>query len=153
MPTAVAFFCGLLFALGLGVSGMTRPQKVLAFLDVGGDWDPSLAAVMAGAVAVHAVLLRVILRRRRPLLASQFVLPARRDLDAALLGGAAIFGVGWGLAGLCPGPAITALASGRPLAVAFVAAMLVGMRAARALKERIEPLPVAAAPQRPAARP
>jgi len=129
MVTVVAFASGLLFALGLGVSGMTRPEKVLAFLDVAGRWDPSLAFVMLGAIGVHAVLLRVILRRRAPLLAPAFALPVRSEVDARLLVGAAIFGVGWGLAGLCPGPAVTVLASGRMLGVAFVLAMLVGMLA------------------------
>jgi hypothetical protein len=133
MVGLVSFLCGVLFALGLGISGMTRPAKVLAFLDVTGAWDPSLAFVMIGAIAVHAVLARRILRRGEPLLAPTFALPTRRDIDAQLLVGAAIFGVGWGLAGLCPGPAVTILASGTIAAVAFVLAMLVGMCAARPL--------------------
>jgi uncharacterized membrane protein YedE/YeeE len=135
MVALVSFLCGVIFALGLGISGMTRPAKVLAFLDVTGAWDPSLAFVMIGAIAVHAVLTRVILRRGEPLLAPAFALPTRRDIDAQLLVGAAIFGVGWGLAGLCPGPAVTVLASGTTTAVAFVLAMLLGMRAARPLAE------------------
>jgi uncharacterized membrane protein YedE/YeeE len=128
-----ALLCGVVFALGLGVSGMTRPEKVLAFLDVGGRWDPSLAFVMIGAIAVHGVLLRFILRRAEPLLVPAFAIPTRRDIDAPLLLGAAIFGIGWGLAGLCPGPAVTALASGRFAAAAFVLAMLAGMGVARPL--------------------
>jgi uncharacterized membrane protein YedE/YeeE len=135
MIALIAFLCGVLFALGLGISGMTRPAKVLGFLDVGGSWDPSLAFVMIGAIAVHAVLLPIILRRAHPLLAPVFALPTRRDIDAPLLAGAAIFGVGWGLAGLCPGPAVTVLASGGMLPIAFVLAMLAGMRAARPLAD------------------
>ena len=133
MVPLVAFLSGIVFALGLGVSGMTRPEKVLAFLDLGGRWDPSLALVMVGAIGVHALLRLVILRRARPLLAPAFAVPTRRAIDVPLLAGAAIFGIGWGLAGLCPGPAVTALASGRLPAVAFVLAMLVGMHAARPL--------------------
>jgi uncharacterized membrane protein YedE/YeeE len=133
MITLVAWLCGLVFALGLGVSGMTRPEKVLAFLDIGGRWDPSLAFVMIGAIAVHAMLVRFILRRGAPLLCPTFALPTRRDIDVPLLAGAAIFGIGWGLAGLCPGPALTVLASGRLPAVAFVLAMLAGMSGARPL--------------------
>ena len=133
MIALVAWLCGLVFALGLGVSGMTRPEKVLAFLDIGGDWDPTLAFVMIGAIAVHAPLQRLILRRAEPVLAPAFALPTRRDLDGPLLLGAATFGVGWGLAGLCPGPAVTVLASGRLAAGVFVLAMLVGMRATQPL--------------------
>jgi uncharacterized membrane protein YedE/YeeE len=147
MMALVSWLCGVVFALGLGVSGMTRPEKVLAFLDVGGRWDPSLALVMVGAIAVHATLRRAIVRRPAPLLAPAFALPARRDIDAALLVGAAIFGVGWGLAGLCPGPALTVLASGRLAAVVFVLAMLAGMRAARPLADALaRPLPRSPAP-------
>ena len=137
MASLVAFLAGLLFALGLGVSGMTQPPKVVAFLDVAGRWDPSLAFVMLGAIGVHASLARLILRRRAPVLAPAFSLPQRRGVDGPLVLGAAVFGVGWGLAGLCPGPAITLLASGRPTAVGFVAAMLAGMVLGRAL-ERLE---------------
>jgi uncharacterized protein len=133
MASLVAFLTGLLFALGLGISGMTQPAKVLGFLDVAGRWDPSLAFVMAGAIGVYAALARLILRRRAPLVAPSFSLPVRRRVDARLLIGAAVFGIGWGLAGLCPGPAVTALASGKPIAVAFVGAMLIGTVLADAL--------------------
>jgi uncharacterized protein len=131
-----AFVAGVLFALGLGVSGMTQPAKVLAFLDVGGHWDPSLALVMLGAIGIHAPLVPLILGRRAPLLAPAFSLPPRRDVDGRLLGGAVVFGIGWGLAGLCPGPAITVLASGKPVVLGFVAAMLAGMRLGRAAEDR-----------------
>ena len=136
-----ASLAGLLFALGLGIAGMTHPAKVLAFLDVGGAWDPSLALVMLAAIGVHAPLARLILRRRRPLLTPAFSVPAARAVDARLVGGAAVFGIGWGLAGLCPGPAITLLATGTPTAVAFVAAMVAGMaiEAARERRARAAP--------------
>jgi uncharacterized membrane protein YedE/YeeE len=110
---------------------MTQPAYVLAFLDVSGDWDPRLALVMLGAIAVYAPVYRLALRRGRPLLTPVFDLPVRQSIDAPLVAGALLFGVGWGLAGLCPGPALASLASGEPAAVVFVAAMLVGMTLAR----------------------
>ena len=125
--TASAFAVGLLFGLGLLVSGMADPAKVLAFLDVTGRWDPSLALVMAGAVAVSAAGYRLARRRGRPVLAPRLDVPARRDLDGRLIAGAAIFGLGWGLAGLCPGPALTILTVAPAEAVTFVAAMVAGM--------------------------
>lgn len=124
-----AFAVGLLFGLGLLVSGMADPAKVLAFLDVTGRWDPSLAFVMAGAVAVSATGYFVARRRGRPLLASRLEIPTRRDLDPRLIAGAAVFGLGWGLAGLCPGPALTLLTVAPAQAVTFVVAMVVGMLA------------------------
>jgi uncharacterized protein len=102
---------GLLFGAGLVVSGMTDPHKVLGFLDLFGAWDPSLMLVMVGAIGVHALAYRLIRRRARPLFARSFALPTRRDIDAKLLLGAAIFGVGWGLGGYCPGPSLVALPS------------------------------------------
>ncbi len=127
MIALAALVAGLVFALGLGLGGMTQPAKVIGFLDVGGDWDPSLACVMAGALVVHGLLVRLVLRRSAPVLASRFVLPARTDLDASLISGGVLFGVGWGLVGFCPGPAVTALGGGMPEAVVFVSAMLAGM--------------------------
>ena len=131
--TASAFAVGLLFGLGLLVSGMADPAKVLAFLDVTGRWDPSLAVVMAGAVAVSATGYLVARRRGRPLLASRLEIPNRRDLDPRLIAGAAVFGLGWGLAGLCPGPALTLLTVAPAQAVTFVVAMVIGMLAFRLL--------------------
>ena len=122
-----AFAVGLLFGLGLLVSGMGNPAKVLAFLDVTGRWDPSLALVMAGAVAVSATGYLVARRRGRPLLASGLEIPTRRDLDPRLIAGAAVFGIGWALAGLCPGPALTILTVVPVPAATFVAAMVAGM--------------------------
>lgn len=122
-----ALASGLLFGIGLGISGMTRPAKVIGFLDVFGRWDPSLAFVMAGALAVHILLLRRVERRSRPLLDVTFHRPSAKHVDRKLVIGATIFGVGWGLAGYCPGPAIAALGSGAPVALVFVAAMALGM--------------------------
>jgi uncharacterized membrane protein YedE/YeeE len=140
MNGAVAFVSGLLFAAGLGIGEMTQPPRVLGFLDVAGRWDPTLAFVMAGAVTVYAIAVRMAARQARPVYAPVFALPTRRDIDPPLVLGAAIFGVGWGIAGLCPGPGVTALASGRPSAILFVAAMLVGMAAGGALERRPAPL-------------
>lgn len=123
------FFAGAVFALGLGVSRMTHPEKIIGFLDFAGAWDPSLALVMMGAIAVHAPLSRRIARQAAPLFADAFVLPTRRDLDAKLVIGAALFGIGWGLGGLCPGPAIVALLSWSPNVLVFVVSMVAGMAA------------------------
>jgi uncharacterized protein len=123
----VSLFTGALFAVGLAVSGMTQPAKVVGFLDVFGDWDPTLGFVMLGAVAVNFVATRWILRRPAPILDQQFRLPTASRIDPRLLLGGALFGVGWGLAGYCPGPAITAAAAGHSTTLVFAAAMLVGM--------------------------
>lgn len=126
---AASFAVGALFSAGLVVSGMTLPAKVIGFLDLGAarGWDPSLALVMLGAIAVYATALRVITKRRAPLLEPKFYLPTKQDLDVRLIAGAALFGVGWGLGGVCPGPALVGLASGALPAVIFVVAMLGGM--------------------------
>jgi uncharacterized protein len=127
--SAFAFLSGLIFAIGLGVSGMTQPAKVLAFLDVTGAWDASLAFVMIGAIGINLVACRLILRRAGPVLGGVFQLPRRHDIDRRLLLGAGIFGVGWGLAGYCPGPGLVSLAGGHAGAIAFVAAMIAGQAA------------------------
>ena len=121
-----ALLSGTLFGFGLAVSGMVNPAKVLAFLDVAGAWDPTLALVMIGALAVTTPAFRWVLKRRQPWFAADFALPTRTDLEPRLISGAALFGVGWGLAGLCPGPAIAALVSGNSMVYVFVAAMLTG---------------------------
>ena len=121
-----ALASGILFGLGLVISQMVNPAKVIGFLDVAGNWDPTLAVVLAGALAVAIPTFRWILKRSHPLLATSFSLPSKTDLEPRLIGGAALFGVGWGLAGLCPGPAITGLVTGALPVVAFVLAMLVG---------------------------
>lgn len=122
----VSFIAGLLFAFGLIVSGMSNPSKVLHFLDITGNWDPTLAFVMAAALLVTFPAFRFVLKRSAPLLSDRFYLPTKQQIDAPLITGAATFGIGWGLAGLCPGPALTALGSGATSAFVFVAAMIAG---------------------------
>jgi uncharacterized protein len=140
MAILLQFAVGLVFGLGLLLSGMSDPAKVLNFLDLGGiasgGWDPSLAFVMAGAVAVTFVGFRLVLRQSRPLFAERFHLPTSRELDLRIIAGPALFGVGWGLAGFCPGPALTALGFGSRAAVIFVAAMFAGMWLARLLSHQ-----------------
>ncbi len=133
---AAAFASGLVFGLGLIVSQMVDPQKVRAFLDVFGNWDPSLAFVMAGAIAVSGLGWVLARRRGTPVLVPRLEIPSRRDIDAPLLAGAAIFGVGWGIVGFCPGPALTALAFGPIEVLLFVAAMLAGMALFQLLPDR-----------------
>jgi uncharacterized membrane protein YedE/YeeE len=122
-----ALTAGVVFGVGLGVAGMTQPDRIIGFLDVAGTWNASLAFVMMGALAVHVVLLRVVRRRGKPLFDTELHLPTRKDIDPRLVAGAAIFGVGWGLAGYCPGPALVTLGSASPAAILFVAAMAIGM--------------------------
>jgi uncharacterized membrane protein YedE/YeeE len=118
---------GLLFGCGLLLSGLANPAKVLAFLDLAGPWDPSLALVMGGAIAVGLLAFSLAKKRRTSLLGEPMRLPQRSDIDRPLVLGSLGFGVGWGLAGFCPGPALVALGSGAPKAALFVLAMLVGM--------------------------
>lgn len=127
MQIVAALFAGLVFGLGLILSGMTDPTKVLGFLDVAGRWDPSLALVMAGAIAVAAGPFALARKRSVSLLGAPMKLPTARRVDRRLLGGSALFGIGWGLAGFCPGPALVALGMGEAKALVFVAAMLAGM--------------------------
>ena len=127
MTTAIAALVGLIFGLGLLVSGMANPQKVLGFLDLAGPWDPSLALVMGGAIAVGLVGFALARKRQRSLLGEPMQMPSRTDIDAPLLIGSALFGIGWGLAGYCPGPALTGITAGMPSAILFSAAMLAGM--------------------------
>lgn len=136
MSFLVNLALGLLFGAGLVVSGMADPAKVLNFLDLFGTWDPSLAFVMGGAVLVAFVGYRLVLRRDRPVAAPSFGIPARKDIDARLIVGPALFGIGWGLAGFCPGPAIAALGLGAPGTLAFLPAMFLGMWTARLVAER-----------------
>lgn len=131
-----AFLTGLLFGLGLCLSSMTSPAVVQGFLDIAGVWNPTLLFVMAGGVIVTFAGYRLIWLRGQPLWAASFQLPAAKAIDAPLLSGAAIFGIGWGLAGYCPGPAVVSLSSGRAEVWVFVAAMLVGMTGMRWLKGR-----------------
>ncbi len=124
---AAAFTCGLVFALGLGLSGMTHPARILGFLDLFGRWDPTLIFTMAGAIGVHLPLLWLIRRRSAPLFAARFELPAKKDLDVRLIGGSALFGVGWALGGFCPGPAVVSVFGGRSDNFVFFIALLAGM--------------------------
>lgn len=137
MAILIQFAIGVIFGLGLLVSGMSNPAKVLNFLDVGGipagTWDASLAFVMAGAVAVTFIGFSRVLKLPRPVFAERFSVPTRKDIDPRIVVGPAIFGIGWGLAGFCPGPALTALGFGSVSAFIFVAAMCAGMVLARVI--------------------
>ena len=121
-----ALGAGFVFGTGLWISGMANPKKVLGFLDVTGDWDASLLLVMAGAVAVTLAGFRLVLKWKKPVLAESFELPKKTDIDVPLIAGSAIFGIGWGIAGYCPGPALTALATLSTESIVFVAAMIAG---------------------------
>jgi len=127
MQMLAALVCGLIFGWGLLISGMVEPTKVIGFLDVFGAWDPSLAVVMAAALGVSGVGFRLVAARPRPVFAAQSSWPTRTDVDAPLVIGAILFGVGWGLVGLCPGPALENLATLSPRVIAFVVAMACGM--------------------------
>lgn len=133
MSILINFALGLLFGIGLVISGMANPAKVLNFLDFAGTWDPSLAFVMGGAVIVAFVGYRLVWRRGRPLAAPAFQMPSKTDLDTRLLLGPVVFGVGWGLSGFCPGPALTALGLGAIGTLAFLPSMFGGMWVARRL--------------------
>ncbi len=141
MQVLVALAAGLIFGLGLIISQMINPEKVLAFLDVGGRWDPSLAFVLLGATAVSSFGYFLSRRRGAPLLAAKFEIPYRRHLDVRLIIGAGFFGIGWGLVGLCPGPAIVALPLAGQQGVLFFAAMLAGMGAFTLLPSTVAGLP------------
>lgn len=138
MRVAAAFAAGLLFAVGLGIAGMTDANKVIGFLDVSRGWDPSLGLVMAGAIGVHLPLYRWIVRREQPLYAEAFDLPTRRDITPRLVAGAALFGAGWALAGYCPGPALVSALAGKGTAVLFVLSTTIGMVLWQMLESRGE---------------
>jgi uncharacterized membrane protein YedE/YeeE len=135
MTLLINFVIGLIFGLGLVVSGMSDPAKVLNFLDLAGTWDPSLAFVMGGAVIVTFIGYRIVLQRKAPIFDTKFHVPTRTDVDARLIVGPALFGIGWGLGGFCPGPALTAIGLGAPGTLMFVPAMLVGMWVARLMSD------------------
>ncbi len=132
-----AFLVGLIFGVGIAVSGMINPAKVLNFFDIAGTWDPSLAFVMGAALVTTALGYRLVLRRDAPLVESRFQLPTARVIDARLIGGSAVFGIGWGIAGFCPGAAVPALGTGRWEVALFVAALLAGLWTARTLQDRL----------------
>jgi uncharacterized membrane protein YedE/YeeE len=129
MYASISFLAGLVFGTGLLISGMVNPAKVLGFLDLAGSWDPSLAVVMAGAVAVGTVAFSLAGKRAASLLGTPMTLPTGRGIDGRLVLGSLVFGIGWGLAGFCPGPALVALGAGKIKAIVFVTAMLAGMLA------------------------
>ena len=126
---------GLIFGAGIAISGMINPAKVLNFFDIAGSWDPSLLLVMGSALTITAIGYRFVSRREQPVLDQQFHLPTKRKLDVPLIGGSAVFGIGWGIAGFCPGGAIPALGLGDVSAWAFVAAMIAGILTARSLRQ------------------
>ncbi|AZI38223.1 YeeE/YedE family protein [Caenibius tardaugens NBRC 16725] len=136
MRAVLALLTGILFGAGLAVSGMTNPVRVRGFLDVGGRWDPTLVFVMAAAVAVMMLAWRMQRRLLRPLLAEKFVLPTRKDIDLRLVAGAALFGVGWGIAGICPGPAFAMLALLPADATIFLVGLFAGMAVFRLFSSR-----------------
>jgi uncharacterized protein len=136
----VALVSGLLFAVGLGVAGMTNPHKVINFLDLFGDWDPSLALVMGGAILVYAPVYRRLRGKDAPKFADRFHWPTKQDIDAKLVAGSLMFGVGWGIAGFCPGPAVVAVVEGSASVLVFFAAMLVAMLTQGLFARRIDAL-------------
>ncbi|MGB3243977.1 MAG: DUF6691 family protein [Sulfitobacter sp.] len=137
MRLIFSYLIGLVFGVGISLSGMANPAKVLNFFDIAGAWDPSLAFVMGGAVIVTFIGYRFVLKRPAPFVDSTFQLPTRRDLDLPLIGGSAFFGVGWGIAGFCPGGALPALGTGRSEVIIFVAALVAGIFIAKALQAAI----------------
>lgn len=122
-----SFLSGMVFAIGLGIGGMTQPAKVIGFLDFAGNWDPSLAFVMIGAIVIYSFFYHLVRSRPLPLFSPTFALPTRTDIEPRLVTGAAIFGLGWGTAGFCPGPALTSLGSGNLSPAVFSVAMIAGM--------------------------
>lgn len=139
MPILTSLLAGLVFGFGLILSGMANPAKVLGFLDLAGRWDPSLALVMAGAVGVGLLAFAIARRRTASFLCLPMRLPTARHIDGRLVGGSLLFGIGWGLAGFCPGPALAALGMGQVKAAIFVGAMLAGMGVFELLERRAAP--------------
>ncbi|SDT93986.1 DUF6691 family protein [Pseudomonas yamanorum] len=136
MTKLSAFLAGLIFGLGLLLAGMANPAKVLAFLDVAGTWDPSLALVMVGAIAVAVIPMNWARKHKQSLLTAPMQLPVSRALDVRLIGGSVVFGIGWGIAGICPGPAVVLLFTGHWQILIFVVAMLAGMYVFSSLEGR-----------------
>ena len=139
MTLVASLLAGLVFGLGLLVSGMANPAKVLGFLDVAGAWDPSLAFVMVGAIAVGLVAFRLARQRALSFLGADMRLSDETRIDARLIVGSTLFGIGWGIAGFCPAPAVVALGTGSPRALVFVVAMLVGMAIFEFIERRLRP--------------
>lgn len=137
MKIVIAFIVGLLFALGLGISGMTDTTVVKGFLDVLGSWNLNLMGVMAGAILVHTIVYHLIKKKSSPLLDTKFYLPTSKSIDKKLLLGSMIFGLGWGWAGICPGPGIVSLASGQSEVVIFIGSMIAGMYLFKLVEKKI----------------
>jgi uncharacterized protein len=137
MQGLASFLCGLIFGSGLMISGMTQPAKVLGFLDILGRWDPTLAFVMASALAISILGYALARRQGRPIFAAQYLWPTRTDIDRPLVVGSLLFGIGWGLAGLCPGPALENLATLSPRVIVFVIAMIAGMSVQDLWQQRV----------------
>lgn len=127
MTLLVAFISGIIFALGLGISGMTQPQKIVGFLDIFGNWDPALAFVMIGAIAVHSLAYLTLKPEKGPLLKATYSIPQKSKITKSLIVGSLLFGVGWGLSGFCPGPGVVSLFSGNLASLNFVVFMIMGM--------------------------
>jgi uncharacterized protein len=142
MTVFTSLLAGLVFGLGLIVSGMANPAKILGFLDLSGSWDPSLAFVMAGAIAVGLIAFAMAGKRTVSILGADMKLPTARHIDRRLVGGSLLFGIGWGVAGFCPGPGLVALGMGEAKAAVFVAAMLVGMALFEGLERRKKSRPL-----------
>ena len=123
----VSFTVGLLFAIGLGVSGMTQPEKVIGFLDIFGTWDPSLMFVMVGAIGIHSVAYLFIKKTQKPILSSEWHLPKQSQITKSLIFGSLLFGIGWGLAGYCPGPALVSIVTLQNEVLVFILSMIIGM--------------------------
>lgn len=139
MKNSIAsFVVGFIFAIGLGISGMTQPQKVVGFLNLFGGWDPSLIFVMGGAIGVHFITYKLIRRRPSPLLGTNWQVPTKTEITPALVTGAVLFGIGWGLGGFCPGPAMTSLMSFESRPVVFVVSMLAGMLIFKAVDKKLK---------------
>jgi uncharacterized protein len=136
MKSLMGYIAGLLFGLGLALAGMTDPARVLGFLDIFGAWDPTLMFVLGGAVVTTFIGYRLVFRRERPMLGEAFQLPTRQDLDVRLIGGSALFGIGWGLSGYCPGPAVASIAGLTAPLFAMLIAMVAGWFLARAIPAR-----------------
>lgn len=139
MRLFIAYAVGLIFGVGISISGMANPAKVLNFFDFAGAWDPSLIFVMGGALIVTAIGYTLVLKRPSPVMAPSFYLPTKTDLDARLIGGSAFFGIGWGIAGFCPGGALPALGTGRWEVFAFVGALIAGIVVAKLVQSMTAP--------------
>lgn len=143
MRLFITYLIGTIFGVGISISGMANPAKVLNFFDIAGAWDPSLLFVMGGAVVTTFIGYRLVFGRNTPIFGQEFLVPTRRDFDSRLIGGSALFGVGWGIAGFCPGGALPALGTGRWEVFVFTAALLVGIVLARLAQNTLTPSPQA----------